>query len=52
MTGLLLSSYPNLTAIEVDDEAVEHLKAQHPNLSILHKDVLNVDWSEFGGFVL
>lgn len=48
LTGLLLDQYPDLTAVEVDDEAVGHLRARFPGLDVLHKDVLKVDWAAFG----
>ncbi|NNF57042.1 MAG: ribosomal RNA small subunit methyltransferase A, partial [Rhodothermaceae bacterium] len=46
LTGHLLARYPDLTAIEVDDEAVAHLRAAHPDLHLLHQDVLDVDWAD------
>ena len=49
LTRLLIERYPDLAVIEVDDEAVAHLRAEFPNLDIRHEDVLGVDWSAFGG---
>jgi len=44
LTGDLLRRYPDLTALEVDQEAVEHLRARYPALDVRHGDVLEVDW--------
>ena len=49
LTGLLLERHPNLTVVEVDEEAVAHLREQFPDLDIRHEDVLGVDWSTFVG---
>ena len=49
LTGLLLERHPNLTVVEVDEEAVAHLREQFPDLDIRHEDVLGVDWSAFSG---
>lgn len=45
LTRLLLDRYPDLTAIEVDERAVAHLRGQHPALDVRHADVLEVDWA-------
>lgn len=45
LTGALLARYPDLTAVEVDAEAVAHLHAAHPALDLRHQDVLDVDWA-------
>ena len=45
MTGVLLETYPRLTAVEVDARAVEHLRAQFPELDVRQTDVLEVDWA-------
>ena len=45
LTGLLKERYPELTALEVDERAVEHLRAEHPGLDVRHQDVLEVDWT-------
>ena len=49
LTGLLSRRYPSLTAVELDDEAVDYLREQFPSLDIVHKDVLKVDWSAIAG---
>ncbi len=46
LTGLLLERYPTMSVIEVDEEAVSHLRVKYPSLDTRHGDVLNVDWSE------
>jgi len=48
LTGLLLERYSDLTVVEVDDEAVAHLREHFPALDIRHEDVLGVDWDEIG----
>ncbi len=49
LTGLLLERHPNLTVVEVDEEAVVHLRERFPDLDIRHEDVIGVDWSTFAG---
>jgi 16S rRNA (adenine1518-N6/adenine1519-N6)-dimethyltransferase len=44
LTGALLERYPALTAVEVDERAVAHLRQKHPALDVRHADVLGVDW--------
>ncbi|HEX8298581.1 MAG TPA: 16S rRNA (adenine(1518)-N(6)/adenine(1519)-N(6))-dimethyltransferase RsmA [Rubricoccaceae bacterium] len=44
LTADLMRSYPNLTALEVDPEAVAHLRARFPRLDLREADVLEVDW--------
>ena len=45
LTEELLRHYPDLTAIEVDERAVEHLHETLPALDVRHRDVLEVDWA-------
>jgi 16S rRNA (adenine1518-N6/adenine1519-N6)-dimethyltransferase len=47
LTGLLLDSYPDLIALEVDPRAVAVLQAQYPSLDVREADVLDVAWSIF-----
>lgn len=49
LTGELLRTYPDLTAIEVDHRAVAWLKGQFSNLDIRLQDVLQTGWDELGG---
>ena len=49
LTGLLLERYPDLIALEVDPEAVAHLRARHPALDVRQGDVLDVDWGAMAG---
>ena len=49
LTGRLLERHPNLTVVEVDEEAVAYLREHFPSLDIRHQDVLGVDWSMFAG---
>ena len=44
LTAELLRRHPDLTAIEVDSEAVHHLRARFPALDLREADVLAVDW--------
>ncbi|MDT7856267.1 rRNA adenine dimethyltransferase family protein [Rubrivirga sp. S365] len=44
LTGVLLERYPDLVALEVDPEAVAHLRAAHPALDVRQGDVLEADW--------
>ena len=44
LTGALLARYPGLVALEVDPEAVAHLRARHPALDVRQGDVLDADW--------
>ncbi|MEM1044075.1 MAG: 16S rRNA (adenine(1518)-N(6)/adenine(1519)-N(6))-dimethyltransferase RsmA [Bacteroidota bacterium] len=45
LTGDLLQRYPDLTAIEVDERAVVHLRETLPGLDVRHGDVLETDWA-------
>ena len=44
LTGTLLDRYPSLVALEVDPEAVGHLRQEHPALDVREGDVLDADW--------
>ncbi len=44
LTAELLRRFPDLVAIEVDPEAVAHLRARFPGLDLREADVLDVDW--------
>ncbi len=44
LTGDLLRRYPDLVALEVDDEAVAHLARRFPALDLRQQDVLTADW--------
>ena len=49
LTGDLLRRYPGLVAIEVDDEAVAHLRRRFPALDLRQQDVLATDWRALAG---
>ncbi|MDT0630695.1 ribosomal RNA small subunit methyltransferase A [Rubrivirga litoralis] len=49
LTGVLLERYPDLVALEVDPEAVAHLRAAHPALDVRQGDVLEADWGALAG---
>ena len=44
LTGELLRRYPDLVALEVDDEAIGHLRSRFPALDVRAGDVLDADW--------
>lgn len=44
LTGILAERFSNLTAIEIDERAVEILKRDHPDVQVLHGDVMQFDW--------
>ena len=45
LTEELLRCYPDLTALEVDERAVAHLRESLPGLDVRHGDVLDTDWA-------
>jgi 16S rRNA (adenine1518-N6/adenine1519-N6)-dimethyltransferase len=45
LTGLLAEQYDRLTAIEIDERAVEVLRQEHPALDVREMDVRAVDWA-------
>lgn len=49
LTGALLDRYPDLVALEVDPEAVGHLRERFPRLDVREGDVLDVDWPALAG---
>ena len=44
LTAALLARYPDLVALEVDPEAVAHLRSRFPRLDVRQADVLDADW--------
>jgi 16S rRNA (adenine1518-N6/adenine1519-N6)-dimethyltransferase len=45
LTGLLAQRYDRLTAIEIDERAVEVLRDEHPDVDVRPEDVRDTDWS-------
>ena len=45
LTQVLLAHYPQLVALEVDPEAISHLRQHLPGLDVRAGDVLDLDWS-------
>ena len=45
LTEELLRHHPDLTAVEVDERAVAHLREALPGLDVRHQDVLDADWA-------
>ena len=45
MTGALLARYPDLIALEIDAEAIAHLRQRLPGLDLREGDVLDVEWA-------
>lgn len=46
LTEALVRRYPQLTALEIDDRAVEYLRTSLPALDVRQADVLEVDWKQ------
>ncbi|GAB5534090.1 MAG: 16S rRNA (adenine(1518)-N(6)/adenine(1519)-N(6)) -dimethyltransferase RsmA [Rubricoccaceae bacterium] len=46
LTAVLLAQHPQLVALEVDPEAIGHLRQQFPSLDVRAGDVLDMDWHE------
>ena len=44
LTEVLCERHPGLTALEVDERAVDHLRRMLPGLDVRHVDVLEADW--------
>lgn len=44
LTGLLAERYEHLTAIEIDERAVEVLRQKHPDVDVRAEDVLETNW--------
>eukprot|EP00640_Fibrocapsa_japonica_P003561 CAMPEP_0113942962 /NCGR_PEP_ID=MMETSP1339-20121228/14978_1 /TAXON_ID=94617 /ORGANISM="Fibrocapsa japonica" /LENGTH=292 /DNA_ID=CAMNT_0000947661 /DNA_START=199 /DNA_END=1077 /DNA_ORIENTATION=+ /assembly_acc=CAM_ASM_000762 len=44
LTRELIKRYPAMTAIEVDPRAIEQLNEALPDLTVIHSDVLQVNW--------
>jgi len=49
LTAALLPLYPQLVALEVDPEAIGHLRKRFPQLDVRAGDVLDLDWNELAG---
>ncbi len=45
LTGALLARHPAMVALEVDPEAVAHLRRRLPALDVRQADVLDADWA-------
>lgn len=46
LTELLLETYPDLVAVEVDERAVAYLREELPELDVREADVLELNWSK------
>ena len=46
LTGLLSDRFRNFVAVEVDERAVDLLREQLPQLQVVHKDILECQWSD------
>ena len=44
LTGALLARHPAMVALEVDPEAIAHLRRRFPALDVRQADVLEADW--------
>lgn len=49
LTGALLARHPAMVALEVDPEAVAHLRRRFPALDVRETDVLEADWAALAG---
>ena len=49
LTGDLLQRYPDLVALEVNEEAIMHLRRRFPDLDVRASDVLEVHWAALAG---
>lgn len=45
VTELLLEKFNHVKAVELDQRMVEFLSEQYPGLEVIHKDILEYDWS-------
>jgi 16S rRNA (adenine1518-N6/adenine1519-N6)-dimethyltransferase len=46
ITEPLLMQSPDMIAVEIDERAVEELRARFPTLDVRHQDVLKMSWTE------
>ena len=46
LTRVLYPTFPEMVAVEIDARAVELLKERYPKLSVLHADVLEIDYTK------
>ena len=46
LTRMLHQRYPQMTAIELDQRAIEFLSDKLPSLKVIHLDALKTDWAE------
>ena len=49
LTGSLLARFPGLVALEVDPDAIAHLRRRFPALDVREQDVLAADWRALAG---
>lgn len=49
LTELLAERYDRLTALEIDERAVEVLQDRHPDVDVREKDVLETNWPALAG---
>ncbi len=45
LTAELAARYPRLTALEIDERAVAHVRRRLPQVDVRHQDVLAADWA-------
>ncbi len=46
LTSRLISSHPDMLAVEIDSRAVDVLQSAYPTLEVNHSDVLQIDWNQ------
>lgn len=49
LTGFLARRFNNLSAIEIDPRATDHLKEEFPSVHVIEKDVLECSYAELRG---
>ena len=49
LTDELIEVFSDVSVIEIDQRMIEVLRENHPDLDIIHADILNYDWEEAKG---
>ncbi|CAM9888671.1 unnamed protein product [Chrysoparadoxa australica] len=49
LTQVLYRRYPSMTAVDIDERAVDFLKESLPGLSVVESDVLQIDYTSLAG---
>lgn len=46
LTSRLVKRFPRLSAVEIDSRAVDLLRETHPDLEVIHADILKLSWDD------